>query len=231
MTVSTRCVAISCALSIIQMGHGSQLISGTGVPIVRLAVREQKFCLGQPGFISPEKQPPDAITLRLLVDLFYRNTSSKPLILPVSEYAAIVLSRNPADVTQRKSQLIIPFRAKVPSGDENLSERGIDLSRPREPFFEIIQPHEEGRMSLTEYVILRVHDPSGRDPQGELLGKRVFLQLELDHHLTQQVAQDLARQWHAFGDLWTGKIRTQPVELNISSSPVFADCSLEYKID
>ena len=195
-----------------------------------MVVTEQKYCLGQPGILSFEKQPPDAITLRLRAQFLYRNSNSNPnpLIIP-EEDPTLILSRRLADVTGRKNQFTLRFR---PKRDSIVTTKEFNLDRPVPPFFLVVRPGGEGEASLGEYVVMRVHNPSERRTETEWLGKKLFLQLELDHlQFPTRFAQDLAMKWREYGDLWTGKVRTEPLEVDIPTSPTFGDCSLEYRID
>src|SRR5438045_4156791 len=103
--------AIACALALGCLAKGAQLNTRNG-PAVRMAITEQKFCLGQPGFISREHQPPDAVTFRLRVRLFYRNTGSIALLLPTSHDAVVLLSRSLGDVRRRRNQFDIRLHEK-----------------------------------------------------------------------------------------------------------------------
>jgi hypothetical protein len=52
------------------------------------------------------------------------------------------------------------------------------------------------------------------------LGKKLFLQLDLDHALLSgNLAHKLQEKWRSYGTLWAGKVRTQPIELDIPRSP------------
>lgn len=223
--------AIAWVLVVVSLARGAQLNTGSG-PTVRAAIRDQKFCLGEPGIVSFEHQHPDTVTFRLRIELYYRNTGSKPVILPTSRDPVVILSRNSADARRRQNQFHIRLREKKPPEEEDLEAIGIDLDRPREPYFQVIPPGKEGSVALPEYVVLRVHNPSDKQAQTELLGKKIFIQLELDHsQLPKQLAQKLTDRWRKYGDLWVGKAKTEAMEFDIPVSPKFADCSLEYKID
>ena len=226
-----RNTAIAWVLAVVSVAQGAQVDTGSG-PAVRVAITDQKFCLGEPGFVSFEHQHPDTITFRLRVELYYRNTGSKPLILPTSKDTVVILSRSSADARRRQNQFHIRLREKRLPEDEDLEARGIELDRPREPYFQVIPPGKEGSVALPEYVVLRVHNPSDKQVQTELLGKKIFIQLELDHsQLPKQLAKKLTDRWRQYGDLWTGKATTEVMEFDIPLSPKFADCSLEYRID
>ncbi len=197
-------------------------------PEARMVVTEQKYCLGQPGMVSFEKQPPDAITLRLRVQFLYRNSNPNPLIIP-EEDPTLILSRSLADLTGRKNQFAFRFR---PKRDSIVTTKEFNLDRPVPPFFLVVRPGGEGEASFGEYIVMRVHNPSEKRSESEWLGKKVFLQLELDHlPFPKRFAQDLAAKWREYGELWTGKVRTEPLEVDIPASPKFGDCSHEYTID
>jgi|GEM_PF-6879390 len=65
------------ALALLAVGFAMAAEPKTVDPEVRMIVTEQKYCLGQPGILRVEKQPPDAITLRLMVHFLYRNSNPK----------------------------------------------------------------------------------------------------------------------------------------------------------
>jgi len=194
----------------------------------RAVVAERKFCLGMPTGLSLEKLPPDAITLRMQIQIFYRNASSGPLILPLLEDPRIILSRSSGDVTHQRNQTVIRFGPQRRPLD---LAAGTDLDRPDIPHFRVIPPGSES-LSLTEDVAIQVHNPAKKQAQTELLGQTVFIQLELDHMLTpERLVQDLGSKWHDYGTLWTGRIRTPPLEVAIPQSPTTTKCSSQFKVD
>ncbi len=65
---------------------------------------------------------------------------------------------------------------------------------------------------------------------GKVVG---YVQLELDHSWLPVKGQE-ARilDWaHGVGYLWTGKVRTSPIEIEIPASPPSANCSFEFRLD
>lgn len=190
-------------------------------PGVRVVITNQKYCLGQTGL---RHQPPDAITLRLALQVTYQNKSRRPLIIPSFEDSTLIVNRTLSDVARRQHRWIIPLRPPRPT--VNVTKEGID--RPVAPYFDVIPPFEESRLRSNEYVILPIHDPSAKNKAMDLLGRRVFLQLEFDHN---KVEGSLAAKWQSYGYLWTDKVRTAPIEINIPASPVISDCSGEFRVD
>jgi hypothetical protein len=176
-----------------------------------------------------EREPPDAITLRLLGQLYFRNPGLKPLIAPhIYHVSTLIVSRTPDDAARGRHQLVIPFESTKPS-QEDLDNA---LSYPDESF-EFLPPGSFAssiELRRQRYIILRVRNtalPGDR----QLLGKKVFLQLELAPlQLPANVAKEVRTMWTS-GHLWTGKVRTNPVEIDIPAAPEMADCSNIYKID
>jgi hypothetical protein len=198
-------------------------------PKIRIAVTGQKFCLGQPGFASQENQPPNAVTLRFHASLYYRNDLPKTLILPIIRDIAVIVSRSQTDLSHRANQLT---RRSSPKREPPDLEGGLDLTSPAPEFFEMVPAGEEKRSRLDEYVVLRVDSPAVGRNQVQLMGSTIFLQLELDYlQMPKRLANELELRWREFGELWTGRVRTEPIQVSIPMSPAFADCSHEYRID
>ncbi len=213
--------AIACAAELRAADQGLE---------ARAVVTNQKFCLGMPTGLSLEQLPPDAITLRMQIQIFYRNTKSDPVILPLLEDPTIVLSRSLDDVKRQRNQSVIRFVPQKRPLD--LADGGVDLDRPRDPYFSVILPGTESQWSLTEDAAIVVHNSTTKRPQTELLGRTVFIQLELGHLvIPDRLVQDLQSKWHNYGILWTGKVRTQPLEVAIPQFPTTAKCSSQFRVD
>ena len=193
--------------------------------VLTAIVSEAKYCLGNPGPIATEYQPPDAVTLRLRVRVSYRNAGLVPLIIPIyHELSAVVISRTPAS---RRNQPVIRFKRRQEPIDELPEE--VSPDNPFNPLFKVIPPGGVLDKYFSESVVLRVHNPSSEDPQSELLGRKIYLRLELAHlGLSQRLRNEVAAKWLRYGYLWTGKIRSRPIEIEIPASPQIADCSHEY---
>ena len=83
-----------------------------------------------------------------------------------------------------------------------------------------------------EYVVLDVYNSAAKFQKADLRGKKVFLQLELNHLLfPKSQADELTVRWERYGYLWTGKVKSNPIEIYIPKSPEISDCSHEYRID
>jgi hypothetical protein len=199
-----------------------------------MAVEESHYCLGPPGeFREILKKPPspseeaeeaNVITLRLHLQLYYKNLGSNALILPISEFPRLILNLTPPDAGHRSAPAV-NFRIRPEAGDLT--------NAPTSMFnglFHVIAPGEE--WASTEYVYFPVYDPGPRS-RVDRRGRRLYVQLELDHSWLPVKGQE-ARilDWaHGVGYLWTGKVRTSPIEIEIPASPPIANCSLEFRLD
>jgi hypothetical protein len=199
-----------------------------------MAVEEIHYCLGPPGAYRLIPQPPPSaseeaeeakvITLRLHVQLYYKNRGSSALILPVNEYPRLILSSTPPNGV-RRSVPAVAFRIRPEPGD--LTNVPTDMFNS---FFRKIAPGEE--WVGHEYVFFPVYDPRHGSRGVNRLGRRLYVQLELDHSwepLSRQEAR--IQDWAHGGYLWAGKVRTSPIEVEVPASPPIANCSLEYRID
>jgi hypothetical protein len=179
--------------------------------------------------ISLEKLPADAVTLRLVVRLTYRNETAATLIIPSTETPRVVLSRSLQEVTSEKNQIVIeeaPWR-----GPLDMRELDVDLRQPVKGYFRSI-PHNSEDSWLKETVELVVHSSVPIKGAQELLGKSILLQLDLNHTmLPLSLVPQLRKEWQGYGTLWTGKARTQPLALAIPRSPAASQCDSLLRLD
>jgi len=195
--------------------------------IVKAVLTNEKFCLGQPGYVMvPERQPAGAITLRLNVRLFYQNVSSKPIILPYGpNVSRLIIHRR--DGAQLKRS-ITPGLPALPL----LDATAMDTTYPQFLQFQIVKSGQVAAVPINQYAVLRVHDPSAGSNESEFLGQSISIQLELDHdRFPKRQVQELTNKWRHIGQLWAGKTITEPLQLDLPASPEISDCSHEYRID
>jgi hypothetical protein len=229
--VPLRCLAIV-AFACVVPACEAQVEVGGGLA-VSAEITGQQYCLGMPsGGIDLKPLPPDAIRLRLMVRLSYRNVSARAMIFLKVADEQIVISHSLADAAHGKNQELIRFRGTL--RPYLLEDREtLESQRPTGPF-EMLAPAPNGALpfSLIYDLSFPVHDPSKRGPDTELLGKKVFFQLDLNHEmLPKEIARELEVKWRAFGTLWEQRIRTKPIELDIPSAPTASKCESEFRID
>ena len=216
------------AVSLLIFLSAAKLLFGDEALQVAGVITGQKYCLGQPTGISFERVHPAAITLMFQIHLYYRNVGPAPLIVPRLANPTLILGST--DANRHSGEVII--RPKFTREFGNLEERGIDLSRPREDFFKVLQPGSGPQQWMTEDLAFRVHDPADDRSRTEWLGKNVFLQLELDHMMIPvALAAELSVKWRGIGTLWTGTVRTQTLQIKIPLSPATSVCPSQHRID
>jgi hypothetical protein len=210
-----------------------QAADGSLVATVRIA--DRKFCLGTPigGHASARELDPDAISINLGVRVSYRNVAVNPVILLLLNDWRVVLSPRLEDAAQLKNQVVVPYYESNPTPPWGPGDLPVlDAERPEPNLFRIVPPGGVLDPEGLTHISFQVHKPSADGTGAELLGKKVYFQLELDHALIpDNVERALQARWRRYGILWEGKIRTQPIELNIPQSPKASQCESNERID
>jgi len=204
-------------------------------PSVRMVVDESHYCLGQPGSMRVLTRKPSnwfendgaqTITLRLHVSLYYKNNGPRSLILPIAEDSKLVVSETRLDDGRDKQPAIV-FHPPHARGD--LTNVPISMF---DRFFQVIGPGEETVRPINkEYVFFAIYEPEAKRHQVDLRGRKVFVQLELDRFGVPSDQKARLRSWGGNGLIWTGRLRTEQIEVEIPQSPQIANCSREYRID
>ncbi len=87
-------------------------------------------------------------------------------------------------------------------------------------------------MKISLDVRFQVHNPAEHSPRTELLGEKVFFQLDLNHaNLPEKIVKDVSIKWRPYGTFWSQRIRTTPIEIDIPRSPEVEKCAAEFTID
>lgn len=222
ITVALTAAAPACRA---QMEVGGKGLTATA------EITEQKYCLGEPfGGSFLENLPPDAITLQLTTRVSFRNVSARPIIYLASSDEEIVLSNSLDDAERRRNQTLMRLRNPQPHSVLR-DPADLESDQPRTPPF-VVLPAASNGLPWEYSVILQVHDPAAPGPVSELLGKTVFLQLDLSFALIpSQIVPGLEARWRPYGTLWARRIRTQPIKIDIPRSPKVSKCQSELKID
>jgi hypothetical protein len=225
MTLSRRSVLASFAVS--SMVSDVQGNSREAGPQVTVTVRAKKYCLGESGYISPEHHRRNAVTLRLTATAEYLNVGSRPLIIAMTHQISTIIVSQDSRLGQPGQ---FPIHLKRRQGPSDELPEDINFGDPFNALFKVIP--SGGKTQFEEYAVVQVHVPSSPNPHTELLGKKVYLRLELAHwELSRRLVDDLRRKWRSYGELWAGQVISEPIELDIPFSPPIADCSHEYRID
>lgn len=214
-------------LAVTALLYGSQMTTQALAPDVMATAVKQYYCLGQPGdfLMGPLAEPekPETIALHLRFRLSYHNRAMVPLIVP-SGFRVANLIFNQSGATRKPS--IVPYAPWVSAGDVTYG----GIAKPN-GHFEVIPPGGTW-VPPEDRIYLKVHTGEPSNQQFELLGKKIFLRLELDHlRFDKALAMRLRKDWQSFGFLWASRVITNAIEIEIPQAPQFEDCSREYRID
>lgn len=173
----------------------------------------------------------DGVSLELDLTVTFRNASTSPAIFLLTGNWYVVLSSTPANAAERKNQLVFPYYEFSESVRWN-SDSFIEGDSPEPHLFRIIPPGEKLRYDWLTHLSFPIHKPTADGVGAELLGRKVFFQLDLDHELlAPNVEGALQLRWQRFGTIWDGRIRTQPIELDIPKSPGISPCTSRQRLD
>jgi len=200
-------------------------VNGQGLVVKQIA--DQRFCKGVPGAVSNEQLAPTAITLRILVHMSLLNHSEAPLIVPLYyEYAELVVRVLARSSLSKGNLRVIRYPAHEAPYDE--LPTGVSSDVVFEKWFVTIGPHQS-RDDIVVWLVL----PLDAVPASEnLRGRRISLQPDLSFDvLTPKLSRDLAAKWQQFGTLWTGRVRSDAIVVEVPRSPKIADCSHLYHVD
>ena len=176
--------------------------------MIRAIVHEVKYCQGPTSYF-PSKQQSGAsdITMRLSLQLLYKNLGSAPIILPLGfrSIAKMVVGGQQDEQIVRSREN--PFDPK----------RVVEVYRPEPPYFIVVPGGKSESRYFGELVDIPV-----RSPNNHLLGKTIQISMTRDHGL--QPIEKLQARWKPYGTLWTGVQNSEPVSVSIAESPVTVDC-------
>ena len=199
-------------------------------PVAAASILSSRYCLGPPspnlpmvrrnGRLEPiELYPPDSITLRLRMNVTYRNTASVPWILPVASQTVVLAGTEPDSLVEVPQ----PFLTPSPAASDKLPDANEDA--PARALFPSIAPGQSLSVANPlESVLLHIYTPSIRS-EPDLRGKKIYVRLELlSSRWTPRLLARLAKKWKNYGNLWTESVRTEPLEIEIPRAPEIADC-------
>jgi len=170
--------------------------------------------------------PAGTIRTLLRVRLSYRNIAPEPLILPTLYHVSrLLVSRSIENGANGRFLFVAPHY--LGASDKIIPK--MTLAPTRE--FEVVpEGHTANYFDQHDVpILLDVHNPLSPGLKTELLGRRVYLQLELNHlPFSKEIARDLTQRWKAYGHLWTGKVRSSAMEINVPHAPKISNCDGEF---
>jgi hypothetical protein len=184
------------------------------------------FCFAHTRALNVERQAPSYLVLHLKVRVAYKNTGSRPLIMPLTKeltaYTALKLgvmkiSPQPRNFPDDQS----PVLMKNLPADVN-PENPVE---PHNDVFSIIPAGGFLTPAIEEDVVLPVNHKTVFRHDPDLRGHRLYLRLQYDHQeLTPALEAQLSDRWSSFGVPWTGMLRTNTLTFDVPANPNGGPC-------
>src|SRR5271154_1090690 len=95
MTINKYLFATLACLSVCTV-QGASLPEARAVAPISLArITEANYCFARTRLFNPERQPPSYLVLRLRIQVAYRNTVTRPLIIPIEHERTVYTALKP----------------------------------------------------------------------------------------------------------------------------------------
>jgi hypothetical protein len=184
--------------------------------LARIAAAD--YCFSHTRRFTPERQPPSYLVLRLKIQVAYRNTGTRPLIIPIEHERTVYTALKPGvmDIFRElpgvgvlepslKMMKELPYKVSP----DNPSD-------PKNDFFVVIPAHGDFVPPLFEEITLPVNHKMMFRHDPDLRGKKLYLRLLLrQQELSPELETDLSDRWTPFGVPWTGNVLTNVVTINV----------------
>jgi hypothetical protein len=193
----------------------SQRVGLTGAARIVAA----NYCFARTRRFTPERQPPSYLVLRLKIQVAYRNTGTRPIIIPVEHERTVY--------TAFKQGVMDIFR-EMPGIDgitpslKMMKELPLSVSPdnptdPRNDVFVVIPARGDFVAPQFEEITLPVnHKTMLRYSYPDMRGKKLYLRLQLkQQELLPALETDLSDRWTRFGVPWTGNVMTNVVTIDV----------------
>jgi hypothetical protein len=183
------------------------------------------YCFARVRGLEPERLPPAYLVLRLTVAVSYRNSGTRPMILPLERKRTIYTALKPGAMNEYKEgpglfDPVLKEMQELPpavSADDPLS--------PKNDVFTVIPAGGEMTPPLLEELILPVNRKALFRRYPDLRGHRVYVKLQFVHRELSAVLQaNLSDRWSRFGVPWTGTLTTNTILVDVPAAPDAAPC-------
>jgi hypothetical protein len=193
----------------------SQRVGLTGAARIVAA----NYCFARVRLFNPERQPPSYLVLQLKIQVAYRNTGNRPLILPVDHERTVYTALKPGVMNIFRE---LPGIDGVTPTLKMMKELPFNVnpdnpSDPRNDVFVVIPGRGDFVLPRFEEITLPVnHKVTLRHDYPDLRGKKLYLRLQLkQQELLDTLKTDLSDRWTPFGVPWTGNVMTNVVTIDV----------------
>lgn len=190
-------------------------------PEATAAIAGAEYCFAHERKLEVEKAPPSYLVLHLKIHVSYRNTGTRPLIMP--------LGREKTAYTALKPGIMKIFPQPQNFPDDQTVTLMKDLPadvnpqnpvNPHNDVFTVIPAAAEMTPAFEEEVILPVNRKNLFRHDPDLRGHRLYVRLQFDHQeLEPGLEANLSDRWASFGVPWTGMTRTNTLMFDVPMTP------------
>jgi hypothetical protein len=199
--------------------QGASLPDSRNIGLTAAArITSANYCFARVRLFNPERQPPSYLVLRLNIQVAYRNTGTRPLIIPIEHERTVYTALKPGvmDIFRELPGMdgLTPSLKLMKEIPPNVSpDNPVD---PKNDVFAIVPARgdlvsprfEEVTFPVNHKMLLR-HDP-------DLRGHKLYVRLQLrQQELLPALETDLSDRWTRFGVPWTGNVMTNVVTIDV----------------
>jgi hypothetical protein len=233
MTTNRLFFAVIASVSLSAAQGASLPNTRVAPPTAAIRITDANYCFARVRRLSPERQPPSYLVLRLQMQVAYRNPGTRPLIMPLEHERTIYTALKPGvmnifhelygfvelDPTLKMMKDLPP---KV--SPDNPSD-------PRNDVFAVIPAGGYVLAPLIEEIVLPVNHKQFLRHDPDLRGHRVYLRMQFDQQeLSPALETDLSDRWARFGVPWTGNMMTNVVTVDVPQTPPQAQLCVDHQV-
>jgi hypothetical protein len=173
--------------------------------------------------------PPAYLVMQLRVRVAYRNTGTRPLILPLERERALFTALMPGPMSKFPSPpgLYEPGYKVMKALPPDVSPES--PIQPKNDVFTVIPAGGEMAPALVEDFVLPINHKTDFRTYPEMRGHRLYVLVQFTHRdLSPALEAGLSDRWSAFGVPWTGTIRTRVFTIDVPAAPHAGPCQDDY---
>jgi hypothetical protein len=196
----------------------SKAVAGP-VPMARIT--EANYCFARVRGLDPSRLPPAYLVLKLKISVIYRNTGTRPLILPLEYERTVYDALKPGVMKifqEPPGGLLVPTLKPLKELPVNVNpESPID---PKNDVFAVIPARGDFALPPMEEIVMPVNHQTLFRHYPDLRGHKLYLRLQLGHQkLDPALESALSDRWNRFGVPWTGTMLSNVMTINVPQVP------------
>lgn len=217
MTINKLFQALAClSLSTVQSATLSDNRVVAPTAVARIAGGD--YCFARTRRLTPERQPPSYLVLRLKIQVAYHNPGIHPLIVPVEHERTVysALKQGVMDVFHELAGVALLDPSLKPMKELPPKVSPDNPVDPKNDYFEIIPAGGDLILPVFEEITFPVNHKGLLRHDPDLRGHRLYIRLQLkQQELSPGLLTDLSDRWTKFGTPWTGSVMTNVMTVDV----------------